>query len=446
MSKKFVFNDKSIKALPLAEGTQRYEVWDEILPGFGLRISARSKSFFVLIRPKGSGKPVRRSFGRYPHIGLSDARREARTFLEKTESGTYLTEAEETKDMAFSKIAEEFVTRYLDTRTRGKEGARIVRRYLIPYFKDIPINQISRKDIAKMMDDLSDRKFQPEPGKTVGGPVMADRALGRLTKLMNWYQTRDDEFTSPIIQGMRVTSDKDRERERILSDDEIRAFWKTAQRESKWHNGPQVFGGLLMMCLLTAQRRDAVAGMCRSEINEDGVWHVPATRDKNAKERYLPLSKTALGIVHSTNSAGQCDLVFTTNGQVSFSGFSRSKNYFDKAMIDEMLAAAARRCDRKAAAEASDLRDLFAATETGTESAMALAKQEFRAKWWRIHDLRRTAKTLMVRAGVRPDISERALSHAIGGVEGIYDRWDYLPELREAFDKLEAQILEIVQE
>jgi integrase len=54
---------------------------------------------------------------------------------------------------------------------------------------------------------------------------------------------------------------------------------------------------------------------------------------------------------------------------------------------------------------------------------------------WKLHDLRRTSKTLMVRAGVRPDISERVLSHVIPGVEGVYDKWSYLPEKRDALTK-----------
>ena len=55
---------------------------------------------------------------------------------------------------------------------------------------------------------------------------------------------------------------------------------------------------------------------------------------------------------------------------------------------------------------------------------------------WTLHDLRRTAKTLMVRAGVRPDISERVLGHVIAGVEGTYDRHSYAEEKRDALEKL----------
>jgi integrase len=64
---------------------------------------------------------------------------------------------------------------------------------------------------------------------------------------------------------------------------------------------------------------------------------------------------------------------------------------------------------------------------------------------WTLHDLRRTAKTLMVRAGVRPDISERVLGHAIAGVEGTYDRHSYADEKREALEMLAAMIERILK-
>ena len=55
---------------------------------------------------------------------------------------------------------------------------------------------------------------------------------------------------------------------------------------------------------------------------------------------------------------------------------------------------------------------------------------------WTIHDLRRTARSLLSRAGVRPDISERVMGHAIVGVEGVYDRHRYDVEKAHALQAL----------
>jgi hypothetical protein len=57
------------------------------------------------------------------------------------------------------------------------------------------------------------------------GPVMADRTLALVRKIMNWHASRSDEFRSPIVMGMARTRPKERERDRVLSDEEIRAVW-----------------------------------------------------------------------------------------------------------------------------------------------------------------------------------------------------------------------------
>jgi len=63
---------------------------------------------------------------------------------------------------------------------------------------------------------------------------------------------------------------------------------------------------------------------------------------------------------------------------------------------------------------------------------------------WRFHDLRRTARSLMSRAGVNPDTAERCLGHAIRGIRGVYDRHQYIEEMRHAFEALAAQVERIV--
>src|SRR5947209_13407122 len=63
---------------------------------------------------------------------------------------------------------------------------------------------------------------------------------------------------------------------------------------------------------------------------------------------------------------------------------------------------------------------------------------------WTIHDLRRTARSLMSRAGVNADVAERCLGHVIPGVRGVYDRHRYIDEMRQAFEALATQIERIV--
>jgi integrase len=64
---------------------------------------------------------------------------------------------------------------------------------------------------------------------------------------------------------------------------------------------------------------------------------------------------------------------------------------------------------------------------------------------WVLHDLRRTARSLLSRAGVRPDIAERVLGHSLQGVEAVYDRHAYSAEKADALRRLAALIDSIVQ-
>jgi integrase len=63
---------------------------------------------------------------------------------------------------------------------------------------------------------------------------------------------------------------------------------------------------------------------------------------------------------------------------------------------------------------------------------------------WTLHDLRRTARSLMSRAGVPSEHAERCLGHVIGGVEGVYDRHKYIAEMAIAYEKLAVLISQIV--
>ena len=107
-------------------------------------------------------------------------------------------------------------------------------------------------------------------------------------------------------------------------------------------------------------------------------------------------------------------MCFRPGPRQPFSGFGKSKARLDKAVLSDM---------RKHAKKGTTVEPL---------------------PNWTLHDLRRTAKTLMARAGVRPDISERVLGHVIAGVEGTYDRHSYADEKRDALEKLAAMIERIL--
>jgi integrase len=121
----------------------------------------------------------------------------------------------------------------------------------------------------------------------------------------------------------------------------------------------------------------------------------------------VPLSEAAQAVLAQVPIIGSKGLVFTTNGEAPVSGFSKMKHEFDKAVLKEL-----RKSDPRAKAP----------------------------ERWTNHDLRRTARSLMSRARVQSDHAERALGHVIGGVRGIYDRFEYAAEKRQALEALAAQV------
>jgi integrase len=149
-----------------------------------------------------------------------------------------------------------------------------------------------------------------------------------------------------------------------------------------------------------------VSNMARPEVSGD-VWTIPAERHKSKKAFELPLSKAAARLLAAVPEiAGKPGWVFTHDGLRPVGGFSRFKRLFDAKMHAEL-----REDDAKA-----------------------------KLMPWVVHDLRRTARSLMSRAGVPPRHAEMALAHVVAGVESVYDRHRYLDEKRLAFEALAQQV------
>ena len=161
--------------------------------------------------------------------------------------------------------------------------------------------------------------------------------------------------------------------------------------DPQWH--------IRKILLLTAQRREKVTTM-RFEDVKDGVWRIRYADREKGTAGSLKLPQTALDIIAAQPRIDGNPFVFAGRGGVAFNAFS----------------------DRKAE---------LVAKLPGLPG-------------WTLHDLRRTAKSLMAKAGVLPHVSERVLGHAISGVEGVYDQHTYDDEKADALGRLESAILRIV--
>jgi integrase len=369
--------------------------------GFGVRITAAgAKSFIINYRIRH--REYRYTIGSFPDWSVLKAVRVARDLRQRIDRGENPLDdrAPSPATKTVATILDEFMARYVEKEAKLRSAELIRRAFhalVKPAIGKIGIYELRRSDVARMLDEIADGR----------GLVMADQTLAYLRKAFNWYAGKDDEFRSPIVRGMSRTKPRERARTRVLSDDEIRMLWRVLDEAG-------TFGALLKALLLTAQRRDEVANMSRGEIGKDGVWTIPAERYKTKKPNFVPLSQAALAVIHAQPKAEGCDYVFPSSAGTPFSAFGKSKAALDKAVLEAMRRHAPK------GAKAAPMPN------------------------WTLHDLRRTGKTLMARAGVRPDVSERVLGQVIRGVEGTYDRHSYADEKRDALEKLSAMIERIL--
>jgi integrase len=371
-------------AAPVA-GKDRTVFWDTTMPGFGLMVTRNgARSYVVQYRAHGRSRRLTLNASA---LSLDAARREARKHLgEVAKGGDPLTERRRSTATAsdtLRAVAEAYFRREGKNIRTMDERRRTLERLVFPTLGTRLIGDIGRSDIVRLLDKIEDDS----------GPVMADRTLAYLRKVMNWHASRSDTFRSPIVRGMSRTKPAERARDRILADDEIRRLWQT----TKAHPGP--FSSLVQFLLLSACRRGEALFMTRDEL-KGRDWLIPAARHKSKREFLLPLSKAAAGVLAAMPVIGPANgYLFTLNGKTPLGAESKAKIKLDKAS---------------------------------------------RVTGWTLHDLRRTARSLMSRAGVPTDHAERAIGHVIGGVRQVYDRHSFKKEKQAALEALAKEIAAIV--
>ncbi|WP_374634375.1 tyrosine-type recombinase/integrase [Ferrovibrio sp.] len=355
-------------------------------------------------RDRATGKQRWLALGLHGQITPEEARRLAKQHAgavaaardpqaERQEARAAIVRAAVTKTV--NGVLDDFLKRHVrKSRLRtADEIESVLKRLVRPEIGHHPVYALRRVQVVEMLDRIEDRVSARQ----------ADKALAIIRKAFSWYATRDGEFNTPIVPGMARTKLRDLSRDRILTDDEIRVLWGVLGGMNP------VYGRILQMLLRTGQRLNEVAALTWLEIEPDSTaWTIPAHRYKTKLAHSLPIIPAVTALLGERPEAitAKNQFVFsTTRGAAPFSGFSRAKANLDAAIA-------------------------LVAKAEGRDPPPA----------WRVHDLRRTARSLMARAGVSADHAERVLGHAQPGVAGIYDRHAYEAEKRSALVRLNALI------
>jgi integrase len=328
-----------VKTATAIDGKDRTIFWDQAMSGFGLMVTATgSRSYVVQYR---SGRSSRR-LTIDGVLSLDDARKEAKKTLGSVAKGNDPLAERRAKlaagDDTLKSITEEYLTRETKRLRSIAQRRSVLERHVFPKLGARPIADIKRSEIVKLLDHVED----------TAGPVASHIVLAYLRRVFNWHASRSDDFRSPIIKGMG--RQKANDRERVLTDDELRAVLKAAEAST----GP--WGAFIRFLLLTATRRNETARMVWTEVVGTD-WTIPAGRYKTKADVTLPLSQAARSVLAAIPRFQNCPYVFTNDGRSPISGFSKSKKAFD---------------------------------------------QVCGVKGWTLHDLRRTARSLMSRIPTMP--------------------------------------------
>ncbi|GHA04514.1 tyrosine-type recombinase/integrase [Novosphingobium arvoryzae] len=414
-----ILTDAKVRGLKAASG-QRLEVPDALVPGLRIRVTPTSKTW--ILRQRAGGKVRTMTIGPFGDgagaYSLAAARTKAVAMQGTIAGGAIIAPATIRRAQEGGErvagVVDTFMTRWAEKRIKNPSSYRwMFDKYVIPHFGDWQIQAIKRRDLADFLDLIADKH----------GMTTARRVGGLLKRLFKFAVSRDvieaDPAAALILPGAEV------QRERTLTEDEIRALWVATDPASRGDERnkagrlaahPSMFpwGAYFRLLLLTGQRRGEVAGMRWADIDlKARTWALASADTKSARAHLVPLSPAVVALltglprlsIDMDGKSVPSPYVLTTNGAAPISMFSKPKGWLDDAMC---------------AALGGELSD------------------------WRIHDLRRTVSTGLARLGVDPFVRRRVLNHALQGVDAIYDQFDYLEPKRAALDLWATELDRIV--
>jgi Arm DNA-binding domain/Phage integrase family len=411
---KRVLNDRIIKAIKPAAAGKRVEVWDALVPGLGIRVTdTGTKSFVLVARYGGADNPARRALGSYGALTLEQARNKAREWLALIQRGIDPQAEVERQRLAeqrkragtFASVCEDYIRDKLSTQRRGRDAELQLRNEFVSRWGRRPITEIAAADVKAVVREVKAR-----------APYMAHALLSNVRRMFNWAIEQGDYGLehSPCdhLKAKSLIGER-QPRSRILTDDEIRAFWRVCVRMGYPH------GDLGRALLLTGTRHREMAAAPWSELDlTKAIWTIDQKRFKSNSEHIVPLVPDMIALVQGLPRFKSGTFLFSTcYGKVATDITEKVKSKVDARMLRSLRAMARQRGD--------------------DPGAVAL-------KPWVVHDLRRTVRTHLAALRIPDHIAEMVLGHGKKGLQRVYDQHRYEAEMREALERWAARLRSIV--
>ncbi len=392
-SKAFTLSQSTVEGATCPPGRKDALFFDQKLRGFGLRVTRHGGKVFIA-QYRAGGKVRRVVIGAFGAVTPAEARNRAKVYLGAAADGRDLDAEKKAKVVATKQQAiddtfsfDALVKAWAKARATDRrpsyldEAVKCCNRNLAAW-KDRPATSISVREAVALLDEIKAEK----------GTVTANRTLAYARAAYSWALKRQMIDKNPFMGIERPG--RETTRERVLSAAELRAIWAACQTLSP------LMRAYVCTLMLTLQRREEVAGMQWTELDEDQTaWNLPGQRAKNGRTTIVHLSGPVRELLSAMPKIDGNPYVFAgeKKGQ-SVRGFNSAKVQIDEALVT---------------------------------AGHALSP-------WCFHDFRRAGVTALAGLGHAPHVCDRILNHITGSIQGvaaIYQRFQFLDEREAALDE-----------
>ncbi len=367
--------------------------------GLTFTLSPKGLASWVL-RYRIAGKQRELTLGRYPDLGITDARKQAAARRVEVQQVIDVAAVKQ-KRKAESKQAgtvSELVELWLDHTVRGKHQhpqvtESAVMRDIVPALGKKSPREVTRQELVRLLARI----------KGSGRPTVANDALRYLRSMFSYGEVLGYADRNPT-DGIKLShaGGKEEARTRALSQKELTGLFKAMREATPSFTRDNELGAKLLL-VLACRKMELFASKWVEFDLDGGLWRIPGTRVKTGESRELPLPAHVIGWLNELKArACGSEYVFPAR---------RAGIRFEHVSPDTLNVA---------------LKVLAHGLEPFT-----------------VHDLRRTARSLMADIGVDFGVAEKILGHKLPGTAAIYDRGNSLERQRKALEKLAALIVEL---
>ncbi len=300
--------DRTVKALKPAT-TGRYERYDDVVPGLGIRVSAKSKVWVLYYRVRlpdasggfTSGKLKKRwTLGPYPALSLAEARKKAQRALHAlTTKGIdpAVGKREARNAETFGELAADYIERHAKPNKKSwKEDQRQLTADVLPSWASRPVKAITRKDVHALLDRITDR----------GKPVTYNRVKALVSRIFKHGIDREWLDHNPAAG---ISKQSETSRDRVLTKEELTGLWQVLNAIRTGTHAPLPFSPMLarglQFMLRTAQRGGELFTMAWGDVDEaSGWWTIPGEKTKNGTTHRVPLTPAALALIAEARADG----------------------------------------------------------------------------------------------------------------------------------------------